>query len=313
MPVLTETTHAGECIVSEASKTRSRDPITLAAGAAYAACAVLGKATLGAATSAEKTGGNTGDGAMGAITLGAAAVAGAYLLACVGGGFSAAAAFDGTIGTRGALTLADPAVGAAVKPGVYRVTCIEPATDAGTFSVEDPDGVEIGVATVGVAFDSTHIKFTIADGATDFGAGDAFNVTVTAAVPTGLGDFTVTAPDGTVLGTATVGTPFVSTHINFTIGAPDAAEYVVGDGFTVTVAAGSGHYKMWNPANVDGSQVASAILFEAVDATDGALPGVGLVRDLEVNASELVWFTGATTDNKAAGLAQLAAAGIIGR
>ena len=47
---LTETTPAGECIVSEANKTRSREPITLAAGAAYAACAVLDERARGVRT-----------------------------------------------------------------------------------------------------------------------------------------------------------------------------------------------------------------------------------------------------------------------
>lgn len=89
----------------------------------------------------------------------------------------AQAAVAGNTG-NGTLTLADPAYGAGVKPGVYKVTAIEPASDGGTFSVEDPDGVQVGIARVGVAFNNV-VKFTIADGATDFVAGDAFNVTVT--------------------------------------------------------------------------------------------------------------------------------------
>jgi hypothetical protein len=62
--------------------------------------------------------------------------------------------------------------------------CIEPAAGAGKFSVEDPSGVTIGVATVAVAFDG-EIKFTIADGATDFVAGDSFSLPVAIAAPTG--------------------------------------------------------------------------------------------------------------------------------
>ncbi|MEX0758050.1 MAG: head decoration protein, partial [Tistlia sp.] len=52
-----------------------------------------------------------------------------------------------------------------------------PASNAGTFAVFDPAGVQIGTATVAVAFDG-QVKFTIADGATDFVAGDGFTVTV---------------------------------------------------------------------------------------------------------------------------------------
>ena len=87
--------------------------------------------------------------------------------------------------------------GANAKPGVYRVTCIAPAANAGKFTVEDPDGIEVGVATVAVAF-AGPINFTIADGAADFVAGDAFNVTVAAS--TGKYKLAVarppTAPEG---------------------------------------------------------------------------------------------------------------------
>src|SRR6266540_3179842 len=78
------------------------------------------------------------------------------------------AAVAGNTG-NGTIT-ASPTVGASAKPGLYRLTCIEPASDAGKFSVEDPDGVLIGVATVGVPF-ATHLTFTIADGSTDFVSG----------------------------------------------------------------------------------------------------------------------------------------------
>lgn len=78
---------------------------------------------------------------------------------------------DGTIGTL--------SVGGRAMAGRYRVVCIEPAADAGKFSVEAPDGRNIGVATVAVAF-AGEINFTIADGAADFVAGDAFNIDVSA-------------------------------------------------------------------------------------------------------------------------------------
>jgi hypothetical protein len=76
----------------------------------------------------------------------------------------------------GVLTLASPAYTTKAKPGVYTVICVEPATNGGTFRVEDPKGKEIGTATVGVAF-TKEVKFTIAD-ATDFVAGDGFEITV---------------------------------------------------------------------------------------------------------------------------------------
>src|SRR5690242_5241974 len=69
-------------------------------------------------------------------------------------------------GNTGNGTLTGQAVGSATAPkrGVYRVICIEPAANAGVFAVEDPDGIVIGKATVGVAFDN-QIAFTLNDGA----------------------------------------------------------------------------------------------------------------------------------------------------
>lgn len=96
------------------------------------------------------------------------------LLGRVAGAIGAAAAVAGNTGngTIGAVT-----AGAGLKEGTYRLVCIEPATNAGKFAVEDPDGVVVGVATVAVAFVGP-LNFTIADGATDFVSGDSFTVAV---------------------------------------------------------------------------------------------------------------------------------------
>lgn len=76
----------------------------------------------------------------------------------------------------GAITAA-PTVGAGAKEGVYALTCIESSADGGVFQVEDPDGIAIGAATVGVEF-STHLTFTITDGSPDFIVGDRATITV---------------------------------------------------------------------------------------------------------------------------------------
>lgn len=139
MPALIEPLHPGSFLVSEAPGTLSREAITLRENEALEAGAVLGQVLFGdVEAEGAAVAGNTGNGVM---------------------------------------TLANPATGAGVKAGVYRLTCIEPATDAGTFQVEDPDGIAIGVAAVGVAFDGA-VKFTIADGGTNFVAGDSFTITV---------------------------------------------------------------------------------------------------------------------------------------
>jgi hypothetical protein len=178
-------------------------------------------------------------------TLAAGAVLGKVTL-----GAATPAAFAGNAANTG--TIATVSLGAGAKAGVYKLVIIEPATNAGAFTVEDPDGVTIGTGTVGVEFTGGGLTFTVADGATDFKAGE---------------------------------------------------------GFTLTI----GKYRGYDPANTDGSQAALAVLFAAVDAAAADKPGVAVVRDAEVNSAELSWFAGASGEQKATGLAQLAGAGIIAR
>lgn len=97
------------------------------------------------------------------------AVLGKVTVGSVTGAAAAGNTGNGTIGTLSA--------GTGAKNGVYSVVFIEPGTNLGTFKVEDPDGVVIGTGVVGTAFAGA-VNFTIADGATDFVAGDRFTVTV---------------------------------------------------------------------------------------------------------------------------------------
>lgn len=87
-----------------------------------------------------------------------------------------AAAFAGNTGNgaMGAVT-----VEAGAKVGAWRLQIIEPGANVGTFRLEDPDGIvspEAGV--VASAYDDDNLNFTLADGATDFVAGDGFTITV---------------------------------------------------------------------------------------------------------------------------------------
>lgn len=139
MTTFTEGQHTGEFMVSEANGARAREQATLLTGQNLTAGAVLGKTTIDTTSVvAAADAGNTGDGVM---------------------------------------TMATPAFAAGVKAGVYVLTCIEPAANAGVFEIEGPDGVVVDTATVAVAFDG-EVKFTIADGAADFVAGDRFTITV---------------------------------------------------------------------------------------------------------------------------------------
>jgi hypothetical protein len=75
---INEVFHDGGFIVSESPQpSRSRDQITLLAGAVYLAGLVLGMSSVGAATAAA-LGTNTGNGTFSAITVGAPATPGVY-------------------------------------------------------------------------------------------------------------------------------------------------------------------------------------------------------------------------------------------
>lgn len=98
----------------------------------------------------------------------------------VGGTFAATGAGSEAAGNTGTGTITDaPAVAAGAKAGRYVVTILEPAADAGEFSVEDPDGILIGNGTVAVEFVGGGLTFTVADGGTNFVAGDQLYVDVT--------------------------------------------------------------------------------------------------------------------------------------
>lgn len=219
MATLTSLKVASDWLKSEAEQSgRSRKTITLASGQAAVLYTgtVLGQISTGTATSAAKSGGNTGNGT------------------CT-------------------VDVTTPVLAGAI-PGVYTVRITNAVTNAGLYTVEDPNGNPIGSATVGTTF-ADRIKFALADGATDF---------------------------------------------------------VVGDGFDITVTAGSGKFGALATAGLLGTQIAAGILLDsAVDATTGDVVCVAIVREAEyVDAGVITWPSGITSGAKATAKAQLAALGI---
>lgn len=88
-------------------------------------------------------------------------------------------------------TLGSISIGASPKYGVFTLT----ATSATTFTVTDPEGAAQANATVGTAYTSAAVNFTITAGATAFVAGDTFSLNVVEAT----GDYVLcvkTASDG---------------------------------------------------------------------------------------------------------------------
>jgi len=125
------------------------------------------------------------------------------------------------LGNTGDGTVTGVSLGAVARMGTYTLECVAAAANGGTFKVVDPDGYAIdSQATVGAAYTSGHLNFTINDGAADF---------------------------------------------------------VVGDQFTIAVEAGSGKYRAYNAAGVDGAQYPTAILAMDIDATAADVPAPAYV------------------------------------
>lgn len=299
-----ETFHNGGFLVSQAPGHQSIDQGTLTGAAKVLAGTVLGTVLSAVTATAAALGANTGNGTFGTIT---------------------------------------PQAAPATMIGVYSILF----TAATAFTVTAPDG-QTSTGSTGVAFSALGVGFTITAGGTAFVAGDSFTLTTTAtpgnpsiasAAGTNTGNgtigslsvvgyaakagvyyvefddathFIVSDPTGAEVGHGTTGVAYKAGGLAFTITAGGTA-FVAGDSFAVTVAAGSGKYKPFDPANVDGSQVPSAILFAFKDVTTADKQCAVVARLAEVNASELVWPTGMSAAAITAALAQLKAIGIIPR
>ena len=211
--------HAEAFLVSESNWSRSRDNVTILAG-----------------SSSDRV-------------LTAGMVLGARL-----SGTAAAAAFSGNTGngTMGSIT-----VSGAAKDGVHKLTIIDPVSNAGAFQLEDPDGNVIATGDVAGAFSGGGLAFTLADGSTDFLAGDGFTITVTQTA---------------------------RKHLQFD---QDAST---------------------------GELVPSGILLADITALENVDNEAAiLVRDAEVNESEIVWPSDITAAEKVDGVQGLADLGIIVR
>lgn len=127
------------------------------------------------------------------------------------------------------------------------------------------------------------------------------------------GQFQVRDPDGVVLGVYAIGGAAFATHIKFAM-ADVGTDFAVGDGFDITVAAGSSKYVPYNPTAVNGSQIPAAILLNAVDATSADKAAVVVYRDAVINPLSLVWDASVDDQTKKnTGIALLANLGITTR
>lgn len=142
-------------------------------------------------------------------------------------------------------------------------------------------GAVLGKASIGAAstaFAGTGNGAITMDATTPIRPGakvGAYAATCITAAANG-GTFRVEDPDGNVLGDVAVGATF-DDDIKFVI-ADGATDFIVGDKFTITVAAGSGKYLLSAAAAIDGSAVPDVVLAEDGDASAGDKTALAYTR-----------------------------------
>lgn len=177
--------------------------------------------------------------------------------------------------------------------------------------------VEVDTSAVVVAAAATNTAGSgalTADATTPVLAGAQVGVyTVVCVEPgTNVGTFAVYDPQGVFIGRYVVGGSAFATQIKFAIA--DATDFVSGDHFTVTVAAGSGKYKqLAYSAQADGSHRWAGVLLEDKDASSADASVVVLRRGPAIVAADrLVWHADFdSAGKKATPLAAMTAAGIV--
>ena len=127
---------------------------------------------------------------------------------------------------------------------------------------------------------------------------------------TNLGTFLLEDPNGKIVGRGFVGTAFSGSGLGFTI-ADAATDFVAGDRFTITVAAGSGKYVPLDPAATTGAAVCAGVSYggaKAATSVDGQATVIR--RHAKLNKDEIDWGTLDNTQISTA-IADLAALGVI--
>ena len=155
---------------------------------------------------------------------------------------------------------------------------------------------------------------TIADPAVNSKVKDGVYTVVCTGVAANAGNFRVEDPNGKHIGDAAVGVAF-NKEIKFTI-ADGAADFVVGDAFSITVEAEASdfEYGAHDPVAIDGLEEAKAIALYMSTSGVGVTAEISAITRLsEVNGKLLTWDADITDAQKADGVQALANHNIIVR
>lgn len=129
---------------------------------------------------------------------------------------------------------------------------------------------------------------------------------------TDVGRFVIFDPNGVLIGNGTVATAYDGPHLAFTL-QDGSTDFVAGDGFLITVAAGT-KYIQHHQDGTTGNEIAAAILAYDKTAPNGVdVKATAFVRNCVVKSASLVWQSDIEAGEKTTALAQLAALGIIAR
>lgn len=314
---LTESAHAGSFILQELLGSLGRKALTVLSGQNLNAGAVVGRVKLGIGRVSIPTVVGTGDGTVSLVSA-----------------------------------------GPDVEVGNYVLTCTAAVAHGGVFSLTTPSGKVLPSLTMTpgsggtTAYTSSHINFSITDGAADFIVGDVFTFVVSTTVPTVIGgtgtgvlsalslgpdakpgnykinndvvvanggDMSVVGPDGTRVGGrfiwANSGSTasFVSRQINFTIS--DATDYIANNHFNVAVfnQLAGGKAVAWDPTTFDGRHRVAGVLYGDVDASAADTSGVIVATQAVVRKASLSWGAAITSAQKESAYLEMEKLGIIAR
>lgn len=153
--------------------------------------------------------------------------------------------------------------------------------------------ITVGSATAAAFTTGNHGRNNTGDGAMGaitVSAGAKPGVYVLTIIEPGanVGTFEVVDPDGIKIGSGVVAAAFSAGGLAFTL-ADGGTDFVSGDGFLITVAAGSGKYTAVDLTGADGRQIACAVIWDKCDASAGDVKTAAIVRDAEVNKEDMDW------------------------
>jgi len=303
---VTETYHAAEFLLSEASGQRSREAVTVLSGQDLAAGAVCGRVTMAVGKAAIPTVVGDGDGVMSGLFAGPKVQEGAYVLTC-----TAIAENAGTFSVVNPSGKALPSatVAVAYTSDEINFTIADGSTD---FAVGDVFTITVGTGAPAVVGTGNGTLSSISLGP-DAKTG-RYQFVCREAVTNG-GKFELMGPDGASVAFRSItagagGTAvFANRQLNATI-TDGSTDFAVGDHFEVFVYNKTTKKVVaWDatPTAYDGRHIPAGILYAAVDASTADAAGVLVARDAEVDADALSWITGTTAAEKANALQRMAA------